>query len=413
MMEAELIKQHFGSDWISFYQRYISTHIRRRHGNEITALCPFHDDHTPSLSINIKDGTWFCHACGEGGDAFSFYQKLHHVDFADAVKGIAQDFGLGGIDHQPKQEKMDKFIQLEVVEELHQALLSNSRALRLLEEKRGLALETVKRFKLGYKADRKRLAIPIFDSQGRCVNIRLYSLTQEPKMLSWAEGYGAARLYPVESLEHNPIWLMEGELDALLAIQDGLNAVTATGGAGTWKEKWDQHFKGKDVIIAYDNDGAGKEGARKVAEALEGVTQSVLILDWPEDFQEHGDYTDWRVKQDHSATDFLTLPNRPLPAPEKPSSIPTSTLDTRSLSFPSEAYTGQASEFAELYSSFTEAPRSFYYMAFLTALGTVIGHKVTLESEIEPQPRLYTALLGESADDRKSTAIKLTFSSSQ
>src|SRR5208337_3153442 len=65
-------------------------------------------------------------------------------------------------------------------------------------------------------------------------------------------------------------------------------------------------------------------------------------------------------------------------------------------------------KFAELYSSYTEPPLQFYYFSFLTCLGSVLADKVTLESQIEPQPRLNTLLLGESADDRKSTAIDQT-----
>jgi hypothetical protein len=79
--------------------------------------------------------------------------------------------------------------------------------------------------------------------------------------------------------------------------------------------------------------------------------------------------------------------------------------DTSSLEFP-EVFSGVAGDFAELYSSYLEAPKQFFFMGFLTCLGTALADKLTLESEIAPQPRLYVVLLGESADDRKSTALK-------
>lgn len=66
-----------------------------------------------------------------------------------------------------------------------------------------------------------------------------------------------------------------------------------------------------------------------------------------------------------------------------------------------------AAEFADLYAEHTEAPKSFYYMVFLTYLGAIIAN-VTLDSAIHPQPRLYLVLLGKSADTRKSTALRLT-----
>ena len=69
---------------------------------------------------------------------------------------------------------------------------------------------------------------------------------------------------------------------------------------------------------------------------------------------------------------------------------------------------GVAGDFAQLYSSYLEAPLHFFYMAFLTCLGIVVADRLTLASEVAPQPRLYVVLLGESADDRKSTALVKT-----
>ena len=78
------------------------------------------------------------------------------------------------------------------------------------------------------------------------------------------------------------------------------------------------------------------------------------------------------------------------------------------LAFPAEVMTGLAGDFARLYSSYLESPPEFFFMSFLTCLGAMIGDRLTLESEIAPQPRLFTVLLGESADARKSTAINKT-----
>jgi len=69
---------------------------------------------------------------------------------------------------------------------------------------------------------------------------------------------------------------------------------------------------------------------------------------------------------------------------------------------------GVAGQFAEVYSTYLEAPPHFFYMAFLTALGATLADRIKLVSAIEPQPRLYTILLGESATVRKSTAIQQT-----
>ena len=78
------------------------------------------------------------------------------------------------------------------------------------------------------------------------------------------------------------------------------------------------------------------------------------------------------------------------------------------LEFPYDVMAGAAGKFAEIYGSHLETPKEFLFMSYLTCLGNVLANKLTLESEISPQPRLYTLLLGQSADERKSTAIEKT-----
>jgi hypothetical protein len=79
------------------------------------------------------------------------------------------------------------------------------------------------------------------------------------------------------------------------------------------------------------------------------------------------------------------------------------------LSFP-KIMGGIAGAFAQIYAASLEVPEHFLYISFLTCLGNVIAERVTLNTEISPQPRLYVLLLGESADDRKSTALNKTIS---
>jgi hypothetical protein len=78
--------------------------------------------------------------------------------------------------------------------------------------------------------------------------------------------------------------------------------------------------------------------------------------------------------------------------------------DTDNLRFPS-IIKGAAGEFAGLYATYLEVPEHFLFMGYLTCLGSCLADRLTLASEIAPQPRLYVILLGESADDRKSTAL--------
>jgi len=73
--------------------------------------------------------------------------------------------------------------------------------------------------------------------------------------------------------------------------------------------------------------------------------------------------------------------------------------------FPEEVMTGAAGAFARCYASYLETPKPFLFLNYLTLLGHVVSDKITLASEIAPQPRLYTINLGESSDTRKTTSI--------
>ncbi len=98
----------------------------------------------------------------------------------------------------------------------------------------------------------------------------------------------------------------------------------------------------------------------------------------------------------------LTLNDWPDPKAEEITPVQPEPVD---LSFPEEIMSGVAGDFARLYSNYLEVPVHFFYMGFLTCLGAALADRLTLASELEPQPRLYTVLLGDSAIVRKSTAV--------
>lgn len=62
-----------------------------RHGKQLVGLCPFHGDKTPSLSVNEDKGVFHCFGCGEGGDVFTFVQKIEGIDFKEALAHLGLD----------------------------------------------------------------------------------------------------------------------------------------------------------------------------------------------------------------------------------------------------------------------------------------------------------------------------------
>ena len=66
----------------------------RRAGSKYKALCPFHDDHNPSLELNPERQSYKCWSCGAGGDVFDFVKKIEHVEFPEALRMLADRAGI-------------------------------------------------------------------------------------------------------------------------------------------------------------------------------------------------------------------------------------------------------------------------------------------------------------------------------
>lgn len=92
--------------------------------------------------------------------------------------------------------------------------------------------------------------------------------------------------YPYSSLENKPIWICEGEWDALALIQfDPPAIVVATPGANSFKDEWTPWFANREVVLLFDNDDPGRSGAKRTGESLimhHTPPKSVHVLDWPE-----------------------------------------------------------------------------------------------------------------------------------
>ena len=115
---------------------------------------------------------------------------------------------------------------------------------------------------------------------------------------------------------------------------------------------------------------------------------------------------DRRVSEEEFPWDDIRAPDDVKPTAEQDDEGEDECTVYDSEPFPTDIISGVAGEFARLYSAHMEPPIEFFYIAFLTCLGNVLADRLTLASEIQQQPRMYTVLLGESADERKSTAIQ-------
>ena len=93
-MNARRVKDNLHGHWAPVYEALVPSNKLKGRGTWKSTTCPFHDDHNPSLGVNIEHGGWCCHAGCGSGDAFSFVMRLEQCTFSEAVLRIAR---LGGM----------------------------------------------------------------------------------------------------------------------------------------------------------------------------------------------------------------------------------------------------------------------------------------------------------------------------
>jgi hypothetical protein len=278
-----------------------------------TAMCVFHENtDTGSLRVNVDEGFYRCMnpACGVHGDFVDFYMRVRDLRFPDAVRELARRCNIE-VPETPGSTSTEQtgVIDEEIIVAAHRRLLATPTQMAWLGEKRGLTEATIRRWQLGH--DGQRYFIPIRDELNRVVNVRRYlpGAAAADKIISWRAGFGGARVWPYDTIfaPGGSVHLFEGEMDCLLALQSGLPAMTATGGAGTWRDVWSPLFRGRDVIVCYDADAAGRAGAAQVASRLAGQARSVKIVNLPITEPPGADFTDFIVGHGHTVADYLAL----------------------------------------------------------------------------------------------------------
>lgn len=281
-------------------------------GDDLRVKCPFHDDEHPSGYITAATGRYRCKACQQLGDVFDVIAQVMGSSRKAVLAVMDVELDEGG------ETKVDKFVDAALVERWHRALLANQHMQRALFDHEGINLESIKRHRLGLAGD--RIAIPVYNGNGGIVNVRQRHLTQQENKVINIAGHGKRRLYPITSLEAETIYIVEGELKALLLLQLDLAGLSPTGGARTWPKQWGELFKGKHVVIIYDIDKAGREGAQAICRSIAPWAASVKNVLLPLSPTEHpkGGIEDYLHKLGHTAADLAqvvadTPPWKPTP----------------------------------------------------------------------------------------------------
>lgn len=302
--------------------------VLKKAGRNYKGLCPFHQERTPSFVVNPESQSWHCFgACSEGGDVFSFVQKMEGVDFAEALRILARRAGVSLEPQTPEmvQEAQTRDRLLELLDHAadffseHLRGPAGEEARRYLEG-RGVTPETADAFRLGYAPDawracltrmaadgysrgeiieaglaverdegpvydrfRHRLVIPICDARGSVVGFGARSLDgSHPKYLNSPQtrvfdksrllyGFDKARRAIADA---GASVVVEGYLDVISLHQSGYRNAVASMGTALGEPHLQALVKvAPRIVLALDSDAAGNaatlRGLALASETLE------------------------------------------------------------------------------------------------------------------------------------------------
>ena len=145
--DVDLIKQKL--DLVEFLRGYLNLLPA---GKNFKALCPFHQEKTPSFVVSPERGIWHCFGCGEGGDIVKFAMKYENLEFPEALRFLAEKAGVSIGTMNPAEQK-----EFGILYDLHEKakdffrenLIKNKEAMKYLLD-RGLKEKTITEFELGY-----------------------------------------------------------------------------------------------------------------------------------------------------------------------------------------------------------------------------------------------------------------------
>ncbi len=176
MIPQEVIKDILNkADIVQVISAYINV-IKK--GNGYVSVCPFHDDHNPSMQINPKLQIFRCFSCGTGGNVFTFVEKYEHVGFIDAVKKVAEIINYSSPLLQVQERKIDDKTKSLLKANLdasnfYHYVLSTNAGIKGKEyfNKRNISQEMIDYFSLGFAPENGQFTIKQLRSKDNEVNV--------------------------------------------------------------------------------------------------------------------------------------------------------------------------------------------------------------------------------------------------
>ncbi len=310
----------------------VGAHVRlRRAGRNFVGLCPFHNEKTPSFSVNAERGFFHCFGCGAGGSIFNFIMRVEGLTFPEAVRSLAKKYAVTLPEHDvsgPAAGEREAMLKAnEVAAEFFAHVLWNTTDGALARDylkSRGISVETARAFMLGfapsrpaslakalekrglrdagvkvglvrkdtegaYDMFRARVMFPIRDAQGRAIafggrvlDARLPKYINSPESPLYSKARTLYGLFEARqaisssaSSGKDRAILVEGYFDVIALWQAGFNeAVAGCGTALTVDQLRVLSRYTKNVIACFDGDAAGRKASMR---ALEIFLQAGLL----------------------------------------------------------------------------------------------------------------------------------------
>lgn len=286
----------------------------KKSGREFQALCPFHDEKTPSFTVSPQKQFYHCFGCGAHGTALGFLMQFDGLDFPGAVEELASTVGLKvpqEFSREPEGQAGLFQVLGEAADWYRRQLKKNPDAVEYLKA-RGLTGEIAAQYGLGYAPPgwdglvkalggdaqrlgrlkdaglvkegrrghfdllRDRVIYPIRDRRGRVIGFGGRVMGEgEPKYLNSPETalfHKGRELYGLHEAcrggRPERVIVVEGYMDVLVLAQAGVEGAVATLGTATTRQHVEQLFRTAErVVFCYDGDRAGRQAAWRALEA--------------------------------------------------------------------------------------------------------------------------------------------------
>ena len=303
--------------------------VLKRRGRNLTGLCPFHSEKTPSFTVYPENQSFYCFGCGAGGDVVTFIKKIENLEYVEALRLLASRVGMA----LPEDAVDDRTAKLRgrileinrtAARFFYDSLYSSGgeAALAYLHN-RGLRDNTIRKFGVGYapagwdnllrhleskgytRAEleaacvitkgkngsyydlfRNRVMFPIIDLRGgvigfggRALEDRGPKYLNSPDTLVFKKSRNLYAMNYAKATKRPHLILCEGYMDVIAVHQAGFDSAVATLGTSLTAEQArlvSQYTK--EVVIAYDSDGAGQTAAKRAINLFDETGVRVRVL---------------------------------------------------------------------------------------------------------------------------------------